>query len=88
MKNPYDKKAFFEKYRQMTRSQKGLEGAGEWKTLKKLLPDFEKKSVLDLGCGYGWHCLYAAEHGAEKVIDIDLSKKMLAVAREKTQVIK
>lgn len=43
MKNPYDKKAFFEKYRQMTRSQKGLEGAGEWKTLKKLLQTLKKR---------------------------------------------
>ena len=39
--------------------------------------------MLDLGCGYGWHAFYAAENGAEKVLGIDLSEKMLAVAREK-----
>ena len=34
---------------QMSRSQKGLAGAGEWETLKKMLPDFKGKRVLDLG---------------------------------------
>ena len=41
------------KRQQMSRSQKGLAGAGEWETLKKMLPDFKGKRVLDLGCGYG-----------------------------------
>ena len=50
-----------------------------------LLPDFAGKRVLDLGCGYGWHCIYAAEHGAASVTGVDLSEKMLAVAREKTR---
>ena len=40
--------------------------------------------MLDLGCGYGWHCIYAAQHHADQVIGIDLSEKMLAVARSKT----
>ena len=74
--NKYDDPLFFEKYRQMERSQKGLDGAGEWNTLKKMLPDFEGKTVLDLGCGYGWHCEYAAQHGAVKVIGVDISEKM------------
>ena len=69
----------------MNRSIYGLEGAGEWSELQKLLPDFQGKRVLDLGCGYGWHCLYAAQHGAEFVLGIDLSKKMLAVAKQKNK---
>lgn len=83
MKNIYNNEKFFESYSQMTRSQQGLDGAGEWQTLKRLLPDFKKKRVLDLGCGYGWHCLYAAEHGAASVIGVDISEKMLEVARKK-----
>lgn len=82
--NKYDDPVFFEKYSQMNRSQQGLEGAGEWETLRRMLPDFKGKRVLDLGCGYGWHCVYAMEHGAASVTGIDLSEKMLAVAREKT----
>lgn len=68
----------------MDRSVKGLEGAGEWKTLEKMLPDFKGTRVLDLGCGFGWHCQYAIEHGAASVIGIDISDKMLEVAKEKT----
>ena len=82
--NKYDDDIFFQKYSQMSRSQQGLAGAGEWETLRKLLPDFKDKRVLDLGCGYGWHCIYAMEHGASSVVGVDISHKMLEVAKEKT----
>ena len=82
--NKYDDDIFFQKYSQMSRSQQGLAGAGEWETLRKLLPDFKDKRVLDLGCGYGWHCIYAMEHGASSVVGVDISHKMLKVAKEKT----
>lgn len=82
--NKYDDKIFFEKYSMMERSTKGLAGAGEWKTLESMLPDFQDKRVLDLGSGYGWHCQYAVEHGAKSVTGVDISEKMLAVAKEKT----
>ena len=79
--NRYDDQTFFDKYSQMTRSQKGLAGAGEWPELEKLLPDFSGKRVLDLGCGYGWHCRYASDHGAAYVLGTDLSQRMLEQAR-------
>lgn len=78
--NVYDTPVFFEKYRDMLRSKDGLKGAGEWPAVEKLLPSFDGKTVLDLGCGYGWHCLYAASRGAKKVLGIDLSEKMLQEA--------
>lgn len=81
--NKYDDDVFFEKYGSMERSKKGLDGAGEWATLKKLLPDFKGKRVLDLGCGYGWHCVYAAQNGASSVLGMDISGKMIAVAKKK-----
>ena len=79
--NKYDDEVFFQKYSQMLRSQKGLQGAGEWSELRKILPAFQGKSVLDLGCGYGWHCRYAAEHNAARVLGTDISEKMLSTAR-------
>lgn len=81
--NKYDEEQFFKKYSEMNRSRQGLRGAGEWSELQKVLPDFTGKRVLDLGCGYGWHCLYAAQNGAEYVLGTDISKKMLEAAAEK-----
>ena len=47
--NKYDDERFFSQYSQMSRSVQGLRGAGEWHELKKMLPDFNGKRVLDLG---------------------------------------
>jgi len=80
--NKYDDPKFFEEYSKMYRSQKGLLGAGEWHEFQKLLPDLKDRAVLDLGCGYGWHCRYVIENGAKSVIGIDLSEKMLERANE------
>jgi SAM-dependent methyltransferase len=82
--NKYDDATFFSLYEQMPRSVNGLEGAGEWHQLKTLLPDLLDKKVLDLGCGFGWHCRYAREKGANRVVGVDLSERMLARAREMT----
>ena len=79
--NKYDDEVFFQKYSEMLRSQTGLAGAGEWRELQKLLPDFSGRRVLDLGCGYGWHCKYAADHGAAYVLGTDISERMLERAR-------
>ena len=51
--NKYDDDRFFSQYAQMSRSVEGLQGAGEWHILQKMLPDFTDKRVLDLGCGFG-----------------------------------
>lgn len=83
--NKYDDPAFFNQYKKMNRSINGLEAAGEWHELKKMLPDFTDKRVLDLGCGMGWHCRYAESQGAKSVVGIDLSAKMLQHAKAMTQ---
>lgn len=83
MSNIYDDKQFFDQYAKMSRSQQGLSGAGEWRQFMALFPDLSGKNVLDLGCGYGWHCKYAVERGAKQVLGIDLSEKMIGEAKEK-----
>lgn len=81
--NKYDNSRFFEQYSQMARSVNGLKGAGEWHEFRKMFPCFEGTRVLDLGCGFGWHCEYAVEQGATSVVGIDLSEKMIAGAKER-----
>ena len=72
--NEYDDPHFFEEYAKMGRSQGGLPAAGEWHQLQPLFPLLEGKAVLDLGCGYGWHCKYAAEQGAMEPKDVTFSR--------------
>lgn len=80
--NKYDDENFFNKYSKMARSVYGLQGAGEWHELKKMLPELKGRTILDLGCGFGWHCKYAISNGAKEVLGIDSSEKMLEQARE------
>ncbi len=83
MMNQYDNPAFFSEYAKMSRSQYGLDGAGEWHQLEPMFPELSGKTVLDLGCGYGWHCKFAAEHGASSVLGIDQSVRMIGEAKRR-----
>jgi SAM-dependent methyltransferase len=82
--NVYDDEAFFAAYAQLPRSVRGLDAAPEWPTLRSMLPPVARQSVVDLGCGYGWFCRWAAAAGAAQVTGIDLSERMLARARADT----
>lgn len=82
--NIYDNARFFECYSRLPRSRQGLDGAPEWSTLQTLLPPLDGLRVLDLGCGYGWFCRWAIAAGAQSVVGVDLSEKMLARAKADT----
>jgi SAM-dependent methyltransferase len=82
--NKYSEPEFFAEYSRMLRSIHGLAAAMEWAAFRALLPDLHDKRVLDLGCGFGWHCRYVHERGATKVVGIDISEKMLERARTTT----
>jgi SAM-dependent methyltransferase len=82
--NIYDDPNFFAAYARLGRSVEGLDGAAEWPALRALLPDVGGKRVLDLGCGYGWFCRWAASQGAARVLGLDVSEKMLGRARAST----
>ena len=82
--NKYDDPGFFANYSQMARSIGGLDAAGEWPAFRALLPELRGKNVLDLGCGFGWHCRYTREQHARWVVGVDISEKMIARAREST----
>jgi len=82
--NIYDDPDFHAQYSGLARSVHGLEGAPEWPTLQELLPPLAGADVVDLGCGFGWFCRWAREHGAAQVLGIDVSELMLARARAET----
>ncbi|MBO1908379.1 class I SAM-dependent methyltransferase [Microvirga sp. 3-52] len=82
--NIYDDPEFFENYSRLERSKEGLSGAAEWPSLQALLPDLVGRRIVDLGCGYGWFCRWAREHGAKRVLGLDVSERMLARAAEMT----
>ncbi|MBQ8388699.1 MAG: class I SAM-dependent methyltransferase [Clostridia bacterium] len=80
--NIYDNATFFEGYRNLREKENNANNLFEIPALLSLLPELDGKKVLDLGCGFGDHCRLFAEMGAEKVIGIDISSKMLDVARK------
>lgn len=79
--NIYDDETFFQGYSRLPRSVEGLAGAPEWPALQALLPPMRGLRVLDLGCGFGWFCRWAAQQGAAVITGVDVSEKMLARAR-------
>jgi SAM-dependent methyltransferase len=82
--NIYDDPGFFAGYSTLPRSIDGLDGAPEWPTLRDMLPPIAGRSLLDLGCGFGWFSRWAASMGAASVLGIDLSERMLARAVAET----
>lgn len=79
--NRYDDPVFFDAYTHMARSQYGLKAAGEWETLQPFLTDIDGKTIVDLGCGYGWHEDYFVNQHASHILAIDISTKMLNEAK-------
>nr|WP_280865602.1 class I SAM-dependent methyltransferase [Falsiroseomonas frigidaquae] len=52
--------------------------------MRPMIPEMANLRVLDLGCGYGWFARWAIGQGAQSVLGIDISERMLARARELT----
>ena len=80
--NIYDQPDFFHGYCQLPRSREGLDAAAEWPAMQSLLPPLAGARIVDLGCGFGWFCRWAAARHAHSVLGLDLSENMLARAHE------
>ncbi|MBR4395681.1 MAG: class I SAM-dependent methyltransferase [Eubacteriaceae bacterium] len=78
----FDDETFFEGYRKIRDNEANANILFEMPALFSLLPDMEGKTVLDLGCGFGEHCIEYIRRGAARVVGIDISKKMLEIARK------
>ncbi|KAJ6446924.1 methyltransferase type 11 [Purpureocillium lavendulum] len=80
--NIYDRQDFFDAYiKYIDRSSKDVDTDPAWSRLVLLLPPVAGLDVLDLGCGSGWFCRWAAANGARSVLGVDISQNMLAKAR-------
>lgn len=79
--NIFDNEAFFDSYKSLRERDDNLNDLLEQPAMKKLIPDLLGKAVLDLGCGYGHNCVDFVARGASEVVGVDLSEKMLAVAK-------
>ena len=79
--NIYDDPAFFAGYSTLERFGAGWERAVEHADLLALLPDVRGRGALDLGCGAGQLARHLAEAGAAEVVGVDVSERMLALAR-------
>lgn len=79
--NIFDDEVFFAGYQRLRAAPGNANDLFEIPALFSLLPDLRDKDVLDLGCGGGEHCREYARRGARQVVGIDISEKMLAVAR-------
>ena len=66
----------------MDRSERGLEGAGEWPQMRALLPKLSGLRVLDLGCGSGILSIAALLLGADHAVACDIDEKCMDVAYE------
>ena len=82
--NIFDNETFFSGYKALRDSDCNANDLIEQPAMRKLLPDLNGKSVLDLGCGYGHNCNDFVNRGAARVVGIDISEKMLAVAKEES----
>jgi len=79
--NIYDDPDFFAGYSSLERFGAGWERAAEHAELLALLPDVRGRRVLDLGCGAGQLAHHLATQGAAEVVGVDLSERMLELAR-------
>lgn len=82
--NIFDNETFFSGYKALRDSDCNANDLIEQPAMRKLLPDLNGKSVLDLGCGYGHNCVDFVNRGAARVVGIDISEKMLSVAKEES----
>ena len=83
--NIFDNETFFEGYSELRSREINANTMLEQPAMKDMLPDLNGNAVLDLGCGCGHNCVEFINSGATRVIGVDISEKMLAVAKEESK---
>lgn len=81
--NKYDNQEFFDEYINLRKDIDNSNINEELPALFSLIDnDLKGKSILDLGCGYGENSKLLLKRNASRVVGIDISKKMLNLAKK------
>ena len=80
--NIYDNDSFFENFKKLRNNKINFNDCIETPILLAMIPEVDGKRVLDIGCGMGQHAKQYSDMGAESVLGIDISEKMLEYAKE------
>ena len=80
----YDNQDFFDGYFALRNQDINYNNLLEQPAMAELLPNLSGKAVLDLGCGFGLNCKDFVCRGAKRVVGVDISEKMLSVAKDKS----
>ncbi len=84
IQNIYDNPTFFESYKKLRKNDLGFNNLIEQPIIRSLLPALNGKIVMDIGCGFGDFCRYAAAQGASQIKGIDPSVNMIDEAKKIT----
>ena len=79
--NIYDNDVFYENFKGLRSDEINFNDVIETPIITSMLPDLKDKKILDIGCGMGQHAVQYSKAGAESVLGIDISEKMLGFAR-------
>ena len=82
--NIFDNDTVFSGYQKLRASEANYNIQLEQPAMRDMLPDINGKTVLDLGCGYGHNCVDFVKRGAAGVVGIDISEKMLKIAKSES----
>ncbi len=79
--NIFDDNSFFSGYCKLRQKPYNANNLVEGPALFSMVGSVQGKTVIDLGCGYGEKCKAFSDMGAKKVVGVDISQKMLEIAR-------
>ena len=84
--NIYDNEEFFKGYQELRSNMTKVSSNDliEIPQFFELIGDVRNKTILDMGCGTGGQDRRLIEMGAKKVLGIDISEKMIEVAKKDT----
>ncbi|WP_321416544.1 class I SAM-dependent methyltransferase [uncultured Methanomethylovorans sp.] len=79
--NIFDDNVFFEGYYKLRENIDSANNLVEKPAIFSMIGDVKGRSIIDLGCGYGENCKTFSDMGAKRIVGVDISVKMLEVAR-------